>query len=421
MADDRSALVQRNFILNAIEGGTYIASNGFFSVQTVLPALVTRMGGSNVLVGAASVVSFVGTFLPQLFAARYAESSPWKKKVTVWGGFAQRLILLLIGVSVFVFGTYAPGAAVLIFFLLFTLNQCFMGIVSPFWFDFITKLTPARVRGRLIGLRTAIGGMGAFVGGFGLTWILVVMPYPANYALAIVIASGLQFASLVFQWSVREDEPSEVHERLKLKEYLASLREVLKKDRDFKRFLFAMAFIIAGSMPVAFFAVFGLRELGAAESAVGEFTIAMVVAQICSALLNGVLADRYGNKIPLLIAGSALALASVLAFFADSVAILSLVFVLVGVNVGTEVMSRYNMAIEYCPQHRRSTYLGLMNTLLAPCYGAGILGGILIGPLGYRVVFLIGAFCASLGVLIMMFAVPEPRIRAISPIESEHA
>ena len=78
------ALVRRNFILNVFEGGTYLSSNGFISVQTVLPALVARLGGTNVQVGAVSVISFVGAFLPQVFAARYAESAPWKKRSPSW-------------------------------------------------------------------------------------------------------------------------------------------------------------------------------------------------------------------------------------------------------------------------------------------------------------------------------------------------
>ena len=122
------ALVRRNFILNVFEGGTYLSSNGFISVQTVLPALVARLGGTNVQVGAVSVISFVGAFLPQVFAARYAESAPWKKPMTVGFGLAQRLVMALLGVALLVLGRKAPQFALAAFFVFYSCNQVLGGI-----------------------------------------------------------------------------------------------------------------------------------------------------------------------------------------------------------------------------------------------------------------------------------------------------
>ena len=79
-------IVRRNIFLNALEGLLYISSGAFVSVQTVLPALVTRLGGSNVAVGLVGVIAYFGLFLPQLFAARYVETLPWKKPWVLFYG-----------------------------------------------------------------------------------------------------------------------------------------------------------------------------------------------------------------------------------------------------------------------------------------------------------------------------------------------
>src|SRR5512135_3197401 len=86
-------ILRRNFIINIFEGGSYISSSAFVSVQTVLPALVARLGGSNIEVGALGVIGWVFVFLPQIFAVRYGDTLPWKKPYVVWLGLAQRSVI----------------------------------------------------------------------------------------------------------------------------------------------------------------------------------------------------------------------------------------------------------------------------------------------------------------------------------------
>jgi predicted MFS family arabinose efflux permease len=83
-----------------------------------------------------------------------------------------------------------------------------------------------------------------------------------------------------------------------------------------------------------------------------------------------------------------------------------------GMNLGSEMMTRYNLAIEYGPTEQRATYIGLMNTLLAPLYAASLAGGWISDYFGYRAVFALGAFCSVAGILILLFRVRDPRFQA---------
>ena len=73
-----------------------------------------------------------------------------------------------------------PAAALWIFLLLFTAMQIVVGVATPGWFDLFAKLTPARKRGRLVGVRNSAGGLCAFICGLCLTWILAVFPFPSS-------------------------------------------------------------------------------------------------------------------------------------------------------------------------------------------------------------------------------------------------
>lgn len=400
---------RRNFILNVTEGSLFIASAGFISVQTVLPALVSRLGGGNVAVGALSVIAWVGLFLPQILAARYVETLPFKKPWTVMFGLAHRSVIGVIGVVILVFGLSHSHVALGLFLGLYTTCQLLSGVATPGWFDLFAKVTSPHRRGRLVGIRNSLGGAAATLCGLLLTWLLHAFPFPSSYAIAFFLAFGLQMASMGTLVKLTELEPSVVVERRPFFAYLQRVPEVIHGNIHFRRFLIAVVFSVLAAMPVAFFTVYALNRFGGSESLVGEFTLIMVATQVVSALVIGYIADRHGNRIALVIASAAMMAASLCAVLSPSLELFRLVYVFLGINLGTELMARYNMSIEFGPVEQRSTYVGLMNTLTAPFYTAGVLGGWISDRLGYPSVFWLGAIFSLVGILVLLFLVRDPR------------
>jgi len=73
-------------------------------------------------------------------------------------------------------------------------------------------------------------------------------------------------------------------------------------------------------------------------------------------------------------------------------------------------MVRYNMSVEYGPIEQRSTYIGLMNTLLAPVYLFGLAGGWVSDLFGYETLFSLGILASLAGLALFVFRVRDPRI-----------
>ncbi len=408
MANEQQ-IERRNFILNFLEGAFYTSSGALISPQTVLPALVVKLGGSNVAVGAVSVVMWVGLFLPQIFSARYVETLPWKKPWAIKFGAAQRAMVLLLCVSLFALGEHHPATVLFLFFVFYTLNQVLLGVTTPGWFDMFAKMVPTRRRGRLVGLRSSLGGAGAFCCGLILTWLLANVAFPYNFAVAFGLAFVLQGLSLLVQTHLIEAEPSPVVARRPMFAYVRELPHVLRANKAFTTFLVAAIFQVLAATPAGFYTVYALNEFRASESFVGTFTLAMVLAQVTASFGIGFLADRYGNKTALVIAAAALFCANVWSLLAPSVGWFVAVYLFLGVNLGTEILSRYNIAVEYAPPAQRSTYVGLMNTLLAPFYLAGLLAGEISDQFGYRPVLWVGAFASLIGFWLMIRRVQDPR------------
>jgi len=284
-----------------------------------------------------------------------------------------------------------------------------VGVATPGWFDLFAKLTRPRMRGRLVGFRNSVGGVCAFAGGLFLTWILATFAFPTSYAIAFFAAFVLQMASLATLSALEETEPSSVSPRRPFFAFLKELPGVLKSNPPFRTFITACAILTFATMPVSFFTIYALERFNADESSIGEFTLIMVAIQVVSSLVTGFLADRYGNKTSLLVASVSLLGASITAIAAPTLAWFRLVYLFLGINLGTEIMARYNMSIEYGPTRKRSTYVGLMNTLLAPFYLSGLIGGILSEWFGLPAVFLIGGLASVAGITYLARNVREPR------------
>ncbi|HXF99428.1 MAG TPA: MFS transporter, partial [Bacteroidota bacterium] len=348
-------------------------------------------------------------FLPQVLSARYVEALPWKKPWAVRFGALQRCMPLLIALSLLMFGDQAPSTCLLLFFLFYTLNQLLLGVTTPGWFDMLAKMIPTRRRGRLIGIRSSLGGIGAFCCGLVLTWLLANLSFPMNFAAAFGLAFVLQAASVVAQMFLVESEPSPVLPRRPLGPYLRSLLDVWRSDTQFRTFLVAAIFQVLAGIPSGFFTVYALREFNAGETAVGTFTLAMVLSQVVASTAIGYLADRHGNKTSLIIAAAALLCANVWSLLAPSLEWFIVVYLFLGVNLGTELLARYNIAVEYAPSVQRSTYIGFMNTLIAPFYLAGLAAGGLTDFLGYKPVFLMGTLASVVGLWLLTSRVSDPR------------
>jgi len=407
-----ASLIRRNFIVNVMEGALFITTAGLSSVQTVLPALVSRLGGGKLAVGAVAVIAYMGVFLPQVVAARYAGARPRKKPWTIGFGLTHRVGALILAIGIWVLGSRDPSTALVFFFMVFAINQMILGITTPGWFELVAKLTPVHQRGRLFGFRNALGGAGAFVSGLGLTWLLANLQFPHSYAFALLFSFLFQFAALLVQTRLVEAEPSPVLPGKPLMLYLRELPGVLRKNVEYRWFIMAVACLIPATASFGFFTVYALERFQAGEGLVGAFTLSMVLAQIVSALVAGLVADRYGNRTALIPAAAAILLATATALLASDAWWFLVVYLFVGVNIGSEIIIRYNMAIEYGPPAERATYIALTNTLLAPLYVASIVGGVIVERAGFPALFLAGMVFACLGLGLLVFRVRDPRTLA---------
>jgi MFS family permease len=399
----------RNFIINASEGALFIMGSSLISYSTVLPALVRRLGGNNIAVGLLSILVWFGLFIPQIFASRYALHQQWKKPGAIRLGLIQRMVLPCIVFVLLFSGVASPQTALVLFFFFIFAYSVSTGIATPIWYDMYAKLTPVGLRGRLLGIRTFTASIGAFLAAFALTWMLTVFPFPINFALIFLSTFILQYSSILLQYYLIEESPTPATALLSFPDFLSQLKMVFRTNKNLRRLIAAAGVCTLATMPLGFFTIYGLNAYNANESVVGEFTLFMIIGQGSGAIMNGYIADRWGNKAALLAAAGGMLIASTAALLAPTLFYYKFIFVFLGMNLGSELMTRQNLLLEYSPINQRSMYVGLVNSLMAPLYFVGIIGGWIAEYFGYAALFLAGIFLSVLGMSLIALLVEEPR------------
>lgn len=421
----------RPFWLIVANGAIFQLSLALFDPRGVVAAFLMDLTGSSALVGVALAVGPASTTLPQLYESHVLADGRRrmphyiKGAHTRWGAFACIIAatvllhrhatllawLFLIGVTVVGFGTG-------------------IGIVS--FGDILTRTVPPHRRGRLFGLRVAIGSVLAFAAG-GLIDSLLgsrsPLPFPYNYAVLFAF-SGLFLMMAQFCFMRVEEPEPEPSERPAdtFWSFVRHVIAVIRHNRNASRYLLYRNLAPVAWTPVAFAVPFAMKELQLSAGVVSWFVVAGVVAATSSNVFWAWLSDRVGNR-SLLRLGSAVSMVGVgllaLTPLIDgqvpggtmpwALVWLLAVYALaemgrIGVQIGS-----LNYIYELGSGPDVPMYIGSMNTFSAP---ALLLSPLLMGRLaetyGFTMINLIGMIFGAWALLLTV-KLHEPRRMVIDP------
>lgn len=403
---------RRNFLANLFDGAIYSFGMSFISTSTVLPVLVKRLGGSNLVVGLVPVVWIIGFNFPQIIIANYAGSLTYKKPLLLKTAFIQRVPWLLLGLStLFLVEKVNVDLALLIFFVGFASAAVAGSVNLPGWFDLISKLTPLNIRGRLFAYRTLLGSVMGIIGGWSVRMILDTFSFPLNFSLLFFLAFSLMMISYLFLLQLKEEEPSpyKVHQNYRI--FIRQLPVIIKTQKNFRNFLIGDALLISALMADAFYTIAAIQRFHLSDGYAGQFLMVVMISMILGNIFFGYLADHVGHRLNLIWAALSIVGACLLALWSPSVAIYKLVFIFTAFTISLIQISRLTIIAELSGENERPTYIALTNLLTSPFILSGIIGGWLADRYDYNIVFILSAILAGMAALWFVVMVDEPRGR----------
>lgn len=399
-----------NITAGMLDGGFFGMAVGFASFGTILPLFVASMTDSATLIGLVPAVHSAGWLLPQLFTANYTARLRRYKRTVLLASIHERLPFLGFVVVALLLPKIGLQAGLILTFLLLTWQGLGGGFTANPWTSMISKIIPPESRGTFFGTQAAVANLFISGAAVGAGYLLDGLDSPFDFTACFLIASVFFTISWFALALTREPaDHDKVIEETSLPFWHGAGR-ILKRDKNFNWFLTARVLSQFATMGFVFYIVYALRRFQMDEVTAGYLTAALTISQTIANAGMGLLGDRVGHRLMLILGAAAATISSFLAWVAPSLAWFFPIFILSGfanVSIWTNGMT---MTVDFSGETERPFYIGLAQTLTAPAtILAPLLGGWIADTQGFAPTFALSSLLSVVMMGILFFLVKEPR------------
>ncbi|KAB7622610.1 MFS transporter [Alkalilimnicola sp. S0819] len=333
--------------------------------KTVLAWLIVAVGAPQALVGLLVPIRESGSLIPQLLIGAWVRRHPVRKGFWVMGAVLQGLAVLGMALAVWLLDALAAALVVIALLLLFSVSRGFCSVAMK---DVQGKCIPRARRGRLAGLAATLSGLAAML--VGLLLFGGDKDPDIGFYAVLLLAAGLCWflAGAVFA-GVDEFRGETGGGGNALRQGVRSLN-LLVRDRTFRHFVIARAFLMASALGSPFVVVLAQRH-SQDTALLGSFVVASALASAISASVWGFLADASSRQV--MIRGGGLA--AMVCLLVAGLAMLSpswrggawfyplAFFVLAVAHSGVRI-GRKTYLVDMAGGNKRTDYTAVSNTVI---------------------------------------------------------
>ncbi|MBM4152470.1 MAG: MFS transporter [Kiritimatiellaceae bacterium] len=359
----------RNYLAHCIEGGLYMGGLAFVAADSVMPAMISLLGGSDWLISLMPVMALMGTAWPALLVAHRVEQLYWMKPFVLIISLVQRLIYLVTALALIFLSSTHPVAALMIAAFAPFVAGSIGGTVVCAWMELVARVIPSDRRASSWAIRKIITAIiGIFAGGIIKT-VLDEHPGAEGFGiLHLYTFAGLMCSYFVFAM-IRETKPLPPHPdkpRRTFIENMKSLPGLIRTYPEFRRFLSLKLLTMGIYIPAPFLAIHALETTGRGPGFLGDLVMAQMMATIAGNILAGWLGDRFGGRILLIIARLSLIALCLGVLFAQSEAMFLALFFIFGFGLNFNEVGEATVTLEVVPEDRRPTCVSIITALAFP-------------------------------------------------------
>jgi MFS family permease len=404
----------RTFILGVVNGVLFNLAEALIGGTTVLPTFISHLTASKVLIGLSGSLANAGWFMPQLVVANLIGHLRRKKPVYVLAGLVRIVTIWGIAILVAVLADSQAALFLAVFFILYSIYCVAGGVAGIPFMDVVARVVPTTRRGTFFGARLFFGGIASALAGIFIKNVLVDRTFPDNFAILFLAASVVITAGII-SFSLASEPEAEVRGgRMPFRKFLLRGPFLLRNVRSYRMLLAVRVLLGVWAMALPFYIIYAQDRLDLPTGSVGIFLSVQMIGMILSNLLWGMLSNRVGNKIVLELVSAVTILSPLLTLLTTvcpalrSTAGFGVVFFLIGFALSGIALGYTNYILDISPDSERPTYLGFMNTFLAPVLLLSTVGGLIIERTSYEVLFA-SVIAAGLAALLLALRLEEPR------------
>jgi len=384
----------------------------FKTESVIMPGFLDTLTGSSAIRGFLPLISRIGQSLPQFVIAHRVTNLRRKK----WAFFYSAILLCvpwgLLSLVLWLIPGIHPYLIVGVFLAMYTFHCVVYGANILLNGTLQGKLIEVRRRGRFLAISTSLGCLLAIIAAYLFLpkWLMNGgKSYALLFGATCLFFAVAAFAILLF----REAEDSPDNELNKFRQFAASSVALISSHANFRRLILVVSLYYVTMLLFPHYTVFGTRAMGIKQSGFVQWLIAQNFINAVGSVLMGLLADKYGNRIMLIllifIGGCVPLIAIGLSKLPGNLGpqLYWLVFAFIGFTpVSGGIITNYTL--EIAPAERQPQYLGTLNVIqLLPLLTSPLIGW-MIDRFSFQTVFIVCSMVIFVGAL-MTFRLEEPR------------
>ncbi len=383
--------VKRNFFALVWHGFWLALAQTFAERNTILPALILSVGGTQTTLGVLTSIVIGVPFLAQLIFAGYLNPKPYKKKFLVLGILLRVSAFAGLSFTVFFYDKVSSEIVLgIIFFLmlLFSVSGAFAGVSYT---DIVGKSMDTPTRKKFLVTRQFMSGIGLLISAIAARQVLKMFDYPQNYQVLFGIAATLLFIAS-FGFMAIKEKPSEVKEKQNsVLDVLRSLPSILKNDSNFRTFIIIVNLTGFALTIIPFYIALGKTHFNIAEKEVGNLLLIQIIGMILSNLFWSKYVHTKGYKnvlrVFILFQGFLPVLFLISSNFLPF-SFFNALFFLVGLSISAQKISIEGILYEITTESNRALYSGVYGALSITISIFPLLAGVLTKSIGYTPIFI---------------------------------
>ena len=340
----------------------------FTEVNSVLPAMVLQIGGSEVHIGIITAIMLGFPLISQLLFAPFLQSRKYRKPYLIFGLYARMAALMGIGLLLFRAASFKPLTVLVLIYtglIVFTLSGAFAGISYT---SLIGSAIPAELRHRFFLRKQVFWSLGVMISGILTRYVLTGFEGTRRYMFLFFLASlMLALASIGF-WMIREPREGSVTKSSPgMGGILRSIGQILKEDPTFRSYCLAANLLTLSITMIPFYLPSLVRHFTLPPGFIGTIVLLQMGGMVLSNLLWPRIIGPLGFKGLLKIQAAAsflIPLSLSLALAAGGGEwLVFLLFPLLGAQAGAHKMSGEAVLVQISHEDKRALYSGIYGAL----------------------------------------------------------
>ena len=364
-----------------------LASN-FMDVDTIIPSMLIKAGGSSVHLGILTAIMLGGSSLFQLVFASFLSNQSLKKKYLLIGINLRITALFLLSLLFLHSASMHSDIIILLIFLLISLFSFSGSFSNVSYIDILGKSVLNIKRKKFFSTKQIINSIGIFSSALIARELLKYYNYPFNYSILFLFAGILLFIASLGFWKIREIK-SVVKAEKGFVEFFTTAPSEIKKNVNLKYYLLIINSLGLGLSLLPFLVLYAKVNFGLSYALIGNFLLFRTIGMLSA----GLFLYKYSNKFQYKnLLKLSISLAGVLPLvslvFSQAQSIYQLIFIFSGIFVAIYKIAISGVLLEISTNENRAVYAGISGagnilTTLFPLFA-----GVLILILGYQVVFI---------------------------------